>query len=157
MDITPNTRTVIDYSCTFTSEDVQLARDDPFSFGEKFREALLALDPKPATNGNGKHPNRVHLQLGTKSRDPGTAGRGISGRAGKRAAKKSAKPKAPKAGANRAKNQGAFACPQCGQRFSTEGFLARHLRQIHGQAAGSSSEVAASAPTWQKAPASAAE
>jgi hypothetical protein len=131
MNIVPTTRTVVDYACTFSEQDIQLARDDPYSFGEKFREQLLALDPKPEPNSNGKHPNRVHITLSRRGRKG----------AGKQTARKAA-PKAQKT---------LLQCPQCPKQFKTHGRLNNHLADVHGEAA------SASTNTWQKADAPAAE
>lgn len=113
MNITPVTRTVIDYACTFSAEDVQLARSDPYSFGEKFREQLLALDPKPEPNG--KHPNRVHLTLSRKS----------SGR-------KAAKPASPKG------SKPLLDCPfRCGRTFKHQKRLDTHVATQHSTSSAS--------------------
>ena len=76
MDITPVTRTVTDYACTLSQADVQLAKDDLYSFGEKFREQLLALEPKPATTGNGA---RGRERIGSAGRSPDL----VAGRCGR--------------------------------------------------------------------------
>lgn len=137
MNIVPTTRTVVDYACTFSEQDVQLARDDPYSFGEKFREQLLALDPKPEPNGNGKHPNRVHTpHASRRSRDAVTRGRRGRKGAGKQAARKAA-PKSQKT---------LLQCPQCPKQFKTQGRLNNHLADVHG-----AETASASTNTWQKA------
>lgn len=115
MDITPNTRTVTEYQLTLSSEEARQCLDQPWEFGEALADKLVAagLDRKPAANGNGKHPNRVHLTLGN--------GKGPGKKAGKRAAKK-AGPKAEKP---------LHPCPHCARTFKHQGRLNNHLASEH--------------------------
>lgn len=139
MNIVPTTRTVVDYACTFSEQDIQLACDDPHSFGEKFREQLLALDPPPAPDSNGHAKTARQRKTYTPGWDHPANGKRKGAR--KQAARKAA-PKAQKP---------LLQCPQCPKQFKTQGRLNNHLVDAHGETA------SASTNTWQKADAPAAE
>jgi hypothetical protein len=140
MDITPNTRTVTEYHLTLSSDEALACIDKPWDFGEALAEKLRAagLGAPVATNGNGNgnghQKNRVHLTLGRKG-------------ASRKPARKAKAPKSGKA-ARVLSNE----CPHCHQMFGRAGNLANHIAKVHGNAS-----ALTSAPTWQTAPAAAAE
>ena len=127
MDITPTTRTVIDYHLTLSAEDAQACIDKPWDFGEALAEQLRAAGlgkPVAAANGNGtgQQHNRVHLQLGK----------------GKRGRKPGRAPKAPKAGTHRPAK---FACPSCSKKFTSQVFLSRHEAMRHSTSSATADDV----------------
>lgn len=143
MNIVATTRTIVEYPCTFSLEDLQLADTDPYLFGEKFRELIHPLlHPAAEANGNGH----------AKPHRPGWDHPGKGKRAAKKQGrKKAATPKAPKAPARKLTNE----CPYCDELYSRAGNLARHIEKVHPEHAGKS--ASATETTWQKEPAPAAE
>lgn len=131
MIVTPNTRTIVEYTLTLSEADVASLRADPYGWAEQL---VAQLPPAPGENG---HKPKPHQSI--------TLGR-------KKTARKAAAPKVKKGWRGTA--QPGVACPECGQRLKTEGFLARHLKQKHGiqpERAGGAKPPATESGDWQPA------
>lgn len=118
MDVTPNTRTITEYTLTLSEADAQAALADPFSFGEQIAERLRPH--LPAVNGNGKRPKPKASQQFHFSR------KAKAGPKAKAATKKGVRP----ASASLQR----VSCPQCGQEIAQK-YLNLHLAKKHSAAA----------------------
>lgn len=114
MEITPTERTIVEYGLTLTSADAAKLRDDPYTFAEELREALLPHLPTTVPVRHKPTPGQ-HITIGR------------NGRKGARTAK------APK-GAKLAKVN----CPECGKPVAAK-FLPLHQARKHAPAAASAS------------------
>lgn len=119
MDVTPNTRTITEYTLTLSEADAQQALADPFSFGEQIAERLRPH--LPAQNGNGRKYAKPKPASQFRFTRKAKAG--------------------PKAKTAKRTGLQRVSCPQCGQEIAQK-YLNLHLAKKHSAAA-----VASAAPS----------
>ncbi|MCC6192091.1 MAG: hypothetical protein IT318_23930 [Anaerolineales bacterium] len=127
MDVTPNTRTITEYTLTLSEADARQALDDPYTFAAALVERLRPH--LTAENGSGrkyaKPKPASQLRPPAKPRTPALAG-------GARGGGVSRKPNGRGPKAKTAKRTGLqrVRCPHCSQEIAQK-YLNLHLAKKH--------------------------